>query len=151
MSLGSLGNGEIKQTEITGKTTLVEMVDVGLSAYLRSIGIVIDVDRPAFTNLFLDGEIGRLDVRIVGPTGIEMETEDVAPRTLSGVGNSSKKVVEIVQTAVEVIVALRIDVDRGVVGKAIATEIGTWSVHHAMQHDLIALRIDQMVALNGEA
>ena len=140
MCLGLVGNLEIELVEIVDKSLLREVLNISLATYFVAVRV--------------DGLVARClealgrDIRVVGPAWVEMEAEDIAPRTLFGVGHCCKQLVEVIDTFVYVFIAVLIDVNPMTIGETIAREIRTRCIHDTMKHDLIAFRIDKIVVFD---
>ena len=61
-----------------------------------------------------------------------MQAEDIAPRTLRSVGDGSEEAVEIVDTFINILITVLIDIDPMTVGETVAAEVRTRRIHHTM-------------------
>ena len=116
-----LSDWPINGTHVLFKTGTAETADVSLACFASC----------------------RLFVWVVGPAWVEVQTEEVAISTLLRVSNSSEQFLKIVETCIHRTIVAGIP-------PAIAVEIRIWRIHHTMQHDLVAIRVSELIALHVE-
>ena len=124
MSLGLVRNLEIELVEIADQSLLREVLYVRLATHLVAVRVDGLVARSLET-------LGR-DIGIVGPAWVEVQTEDIAPRTLGSVGDCCEKTVEIVDTFINILITVLIDIDPMTIGETVAAEVWTRRIHHTM-------------------
>ena len=124
MTLCLLSNLEIELVEIADQSLLREVLYVRLATHLVAVRVDGLVARSLET-------LGR-DIGIVGPAWVEVQAEDIAPRTLRSVGDCREKMVELVDTFINILVAVLIDIDPMTIGETVAAEVWTRRIHHTM-------------------